>query len=286
MEGNNDFDFQPGIEKPVEEMDSDLWFIFKNGEILIEANKEEIHIPNRGKLSRYLDGMNHVHYIGSLNGRHCYAAELGEMEQLQRYLTVEGLIFRSFRSLATEAREEIFNVAGRAIQLINWDKDHKYCGGCATVMKEGQGERVKICPNCGRTYYPRISPAIIVAVLKGDEILMAHNRNFTKDVFSLIAGFVELGETLEECVEREVMEEVGIKVKNIRYFRSQPWPFPNSLMVAFTAEYDGGEICPDGIEIDEANWFKADKLPKLPSRWSIARKLIDWYKNVNDQITS
>lgn len=278
MDYSNHFDFEPGIYGPKEENSSDLWFVFKNGEVLIEGKEDKLLIPDRKKINKYLGGMNHIHYIGRLKGKHCYGAELGEVWNVEGEMTSEGLNFKSLRSLASQATEDIFSVAGRAIQVINWDKDHKYCGRCASVMKEGQGERVKICPNCGLTNYPRISPAIIVAVLKGEEILMAHNTNFAKGVYSFIAGFVEPGETLEECVERELLEEVGIRVKNIAYFKSQPWPFPNSLMIAFTAEYDSGEIHPDGVEIDEAHWVKVDNLPPLPSKWSMARKLIDWYK--------
>lgn len=278
MEIKNYYNFEPGIERPREEKSSDLWFVFKNGDILIECKEEKILIPDRKKINRYLGGMNHIHYIGRLNEIHCFAAQLGEVWDVAKEMAEDGLSFTSLRSLASEVTEDIFNVAGIAIQVINWDKDHKYCGRCASVMIEGEGERVKICPKCGLANYPRISPAVIVAVLKDDEILLAHNKNFSDRVFSLIAGFVEIGENLEECVEREVMEEVGIKVKNIAYFKSQPWPFPNSLMVAFTAEYDSGEICSDGVEIEEAHWYKANKLPLLPSKASIARKLIDWFQ--------
>jgi NAD+ diphosphatase len=140
-----------------------------------------------------------------------------------------------------------------------------------------EGERAKVCPKCGYLAYPRIAPAIIVAILNGDKILLAHNRNFRNNIYSLIAGYVEPGETFEQCVAREVGEEVGIRVKNIKYFGSQPWPFPYSIMVAFTAEYDGGEITPDGFEIVDAGWYSHDNLPFIPAKGSVARKLIDLY---------
>ena len=245
----------------------------------MQCKEEKLLIPNRKKINRYLGGMNHIHYIGRLKEAHCYTAELEDPWDLEEEMLAEGLAFNSLRTLASNVTEDIFNLAGRAIQIINWDKDHKYCGRCGSLMKEGKAERVKLCPQCGLENYPRISPAVIVAILKGDEILLAHNKKFSKGVFSLIAGFVELGESFEECVEREVMEEVGIKVKNIKYFKSQPWPFPNSLMVAFTADYDSGEICPDGVEIEEAHWYKADNLPLIPAKGSIARKLIDWFQS-------
>jgi NAD+ diphosphatase len=130
-------------------------------------------------------------------------------------------------------------------------------------------------------FYPRISPAIIVAVTRDDEILLAHNNNFKQNRYSVIAGFVEPGETFEDCVKREVMEEVNVKVKNIKYFSSQPWPFPDSLMIAFTAEYDEGEIRPDGIEIGDAGWYKRDNLPEVPTNTSVAGRLIQWFLNQN-----
>ena len=126
-------------------------------------------------------------------------------------------------------------------------------------------------------HYPRLSPAIIVAVINDNRILLAHADRFASGLYSVLAGFVEPGEAFEECVKREVKEEVGIMVKNIRYFGSQPWPFPNSLMVGFTADYDSGKISIDGIEIKDAGWFKANDLPRIPGKISIARRLIDWF---------
>jgi len=138
-------------------------------------------------------------------------------------------------------------------------------------------ERAKQCLRCGLTNYPRLNPAVIAAVLKGDQILLARNKRFKVPMFSVLAGFVEPGETLEACIEREILEEVGITVKNIRYFGSQPWPFPNSLMIGFVAEYAGGEITIDKQEIVEAGWFFKSNLPPVPSSISIARRLIDWF---------
>jgi NAD+ diphosphatase len=142
---------------------------------------------------------------------------------------------------------------------------------------EGEGERAKRCPECGFISYPVICPAVITAIIKDRKILLAHNRSFKGNMYSLIAGFVEAGETLEECVKREIMEEVGLQVKNVKYLGSQPWPFPNSLMIGFTAEYESGEIAVDGVEISDAKWFDIDNLPELPSEISIARKIINWY---------
>ena len=132
-------------------------------------------------------------------------------------------------------------------------------------------------------HFPRLAPAVIVAVTKGDKILLAHSSEWRGKLYSVLAGFVEPGETFEECVEREIMEEVGIKVKNIRYFGSRPWPFPHSLMVGFTAEYESGEITIDQVEITDAQWFTSDNLPLVPGKISIARQLIDWFVETNPQ---
>jgi NAD+ diphosphatase len=134
-----------------------------------------------------------------------------------------------------------------------------------------------MCPQCGLINYPRLSPAVIVAVLKNNKILLGRNKRFKLPFYSVLAGFVEPGETLEQCVKREIHEEVGITVKNIRYFGSQPWPFPDSLMIAFTADYAGGDIHLDGSEIIDAAWFGKDNLPQIPPRISIARQLIEWF---------
>lgn len=163
----------------------------------------------------------------------------------------------------------------RAKEMMFWRDRRKFCGACGAELKDSVTDMARICPECGERFYPQIAPAVITAVLKDDKILLAHNRNFTSGVFSLIAGFVESGESLEQAVAREIMEETSIKVKNIRYYSSQPWPFPNSLMLGFVAEYDSGEVKPDGVELETAGWYSADELPQLPDHGSIARKIID-----------
>jgi NAD+ diphosphatase len=173
--------------------------------------------------------------------------------------------------------DHLFSLAGRAIQIVNWNQTHQFCGRCGTRTDDKLDERAKICPKCGLISFPLLSPAIIVAVVQGSRILLAHANHFPDGFYSVLAGFVEPGETLEECVQREVQEEVGLQLKNIRYFGSQPWPFPHSLMIAFTAEYAGGQITTDGMEIRDAGWFTAHDLPLIPGKISIARRLIDWF---------
>ncbi|KIA81620.1 NADH pyrophosphatase [Chromobacterium piscinae] len=169
---------------------------------------------------------------------------------------------------------EQVQAAARAAQLRQFLRNHRFCGHCATPLAVNSDQLGRHCPSCGQVYYPRISPAMMVLVHRGRELLLARSPHFTPGVYSALAGFVEPGETLEECVHRETWEEVGIKVKNLRYAFSQSWPFPHSLMLAFTAEYDSGDIRPQEGEIEDAGWFDIDALPPLPTVISIANHLI------------
>jgi NAD+ diphosphatase len=168
-----------------------------------------------------------------------------------------------------------FALAGRAIQLLDWDRSHRYCGRCGTPTEAKTEERARVCPACRLPAYPRLAPAVMALVRREGEILLARSPHFPPGMYSALAGFVEPGETLEQCLAREVEEEVGVRVSRIRYFASQPWPFPNSLMVAFVCDWAAGEIRPQAGEIEAANWYKVLHLPRLPSKISIARRLID-----------
>jgi NAD+ diphosphatase len=216
--------------------------------------------------------------LGKLDGRRCFAAEL-----VESVVAPEGMEFSGLRGLFGRLDDQLFALAGRAIQIVNWDRTHQFCGSCGARTEDKTDERAKICPKCGLLSFPRLSPAIIVAVVRDSMLLLAHAHHFSEGFYSVLAGFVEPGETLEECVEREVHEEVGLQVKNIRYFGSQPWPFPHSLMIAFTAEYAGGEIRVDEAEIAYADWFAAQALPLIPGKISIARRLIDWFVEEHQQ---
>jgi NAD+ diphosphatase len=190
-------------------------------------------------------------------------------------LAPEGSRWAGLRSLFGVMPDELVAIVGRASQIADWDRTHRFCGVCATATTRDESERSRRCPACGHAAYPRISPAMMCLVTRGEEILLARNVSFPAGRYSALAGFLEAGESIEDAVHREVEEEVGIQVSDLRYFSSQSWPFPHSLMIAFTAEYAGGALTPNGHEIAEAGWFDADNLPQLPPRISIARALID-----------
>lgn len=173
--------------------------------------------------------------------------------------------------------------AGKCAELLYWDRNTRYCGVCGGPMRL-HTDISKRCEHCGKEVWPQVSPAIIVRINRGrDEILMARARNFRGDFYGLIAGFVETGETLEEAVRREVHEETGLSIKNLRYFGSQPWPYPSGLMLGFTADYAGGQIHVQREELKNVAWFHRDHLPKLPEKLSIARQLVDdWLENTTD----
>jgi len=264
--------FKPDFKLPSFEPASALWFVFNKGKLLIKTTGEPCAIPETSDLGRHKPALIRKQYIGALDGRFCFAAELPDENTQDAPLK-----FQELRSLFGLMEENLIWIAGRANQLVYWNQTHQYCGGCGWPTEDKTDERAKICPQCSLINYPRLSPAVIVAVLKNNQILLGRNRRFKLPFYSVLAGFVEPGETLEACVKREIREEVGIAVKNIRYFGSQPWPFPNSLMIAFVADYAGGEISTDGSEIVDAAWFSKNSLPQIPPKISIARQLIDWF---------
>lgn len=265
--------FIPSVTAPAESPILAYWFIFRGSELLVVDAGETAALPK----ATYNLELLREHYLGHIAGEtavHCYAAEVAEAAD-----PPVGLQFAGLRQLFNRLPTEHLWLAGRAVQIIDWDRTHRFCSRCATPNKILDYERAKKCPNCGLTTYPRISPAVIVRVDRRIDgvphLLLARNGRWRRGWYSVLAGFVEPGETLEDCVHREVFEEVGIRLKNVRYFGSQPWPFPNSLMVGFTAEYAGGNIVLEEEEIEDAQWFTADTLPNLPSSMSIARRLVD-----------
>ena len=262
--------FRPAVKQPPEDNNPAYWFVFCSNKMLVTVENDKATIPYFKSLAELNITPVRTQYLGTLQGSSCYSAEA-----TTETAAPEGMEFKELRPLYAVLDEDIFLLAGKAIQIVSWDQTHQFCGRCGTGMETLEGERAKICPACGLINYPRISPAAITAVIKDNKILLTHNAAFRGNIHSLIAGFVEPGETIEECVHREIFEEVGLRVSNLKYFGSQPWPFPNSLMIGFTAEYESGEISVDGQEITEAGWYDAGNLPELPGKMSIARKIID-----------
>ncbi len=249
------------------------FLIFRKNELLIQENETSLTLPDENTFKTNILSELNGFYICEYNGKSFYVIDLET-----NLVLPQNYIFKNFMDCSRNfCKQKIFPIAVQAYQLLNWSRKHQYCGVCGTKFKPMNPDKSKSCPKCNNLLFPQTSPAIIVAIIKDKKILLAHNNNFPEGLYSIIAGFVELGENLEETVHREVQEEVGLKVKNIRYFNSQPWPFPNSLMLGFVADYDSGEIKTDGVEIAHADWFTPDNFPILPDEHSIARKIIDWY---------
>lgn len=260
------------IVPPSKRTEPAWWFAFQGSKLLVYQGSGSVSIPclvDFAELGLITLSQN---YLGRLDNRDCYAVELAEDTALPPGLALEGL-----RQVYGRLEEALFWVATRAVQIVDWDRTHLFCGRCGTPLQTKRTERAKECPRCGQLHFPRLAPAIIVLVERGRDLLLARSRHFLPGMYSVLAGFVEPGESLEEAVVREVKEEVGVDVKDIKYFGSQPWPFPHSLMIGFTATYAGGEITLDDSEIEDAGWFTADHLPQIPGKISIARKLVDWF---------
>ena len=210
-----------------------------------------------------------VHFLGMMGEIACWGVDVPHGEDPSFGAATD------LYSYFGRASEVEWLVAGRAVQLVDWARTHRFCGRCGTPTQPQPNERAMKCPACGLLAFPRLAPAMITLVTRGDEALLARGVQFRAPLYSCLAGFVEPGESLEGAVVREVREEVGVEVGNVRYWGSQPWPFPHSLMIGFTAEWQSGEIEIDPTEIVDAQWFHRDALPNVPPRISIARKLID-----------
>ncbi len=276
------------------------WFVFRADQLLVEMGplerpSDDPRVRARPAWARlpYGSALQKNHnwlgggelrrlYLGVLRGVQCWAVELPAETEPPAGMSWQGL-----RALFSVLEDAHFALAGRAMQLLDWDRNHQFCGRCGARTEAKREERVRVCPACKLSAYPRLAPAVMALVKKKNRILLARSPHFPPGMYSALAGFVEPGESLEQCLAREVAEEVGVQISNTRYFASQPWPFPHSLMIAFVCDWQSGEIRPQAGEIEAANWFEVLQLPKLPSRISIARRLIDAVvEEVKSELTS
>ena len=251
-------------------MERKYWFVFCKGDLLLEKTSDGRYtIPYQEEAPTPLKEWTNVHTITPFGDDDVRTYTIdGPVTDNPRY-EMCGL-----RATYNKLPHELYQIAGKCQEILYWDANTRFCGVCGGPMKM-HTEISKRCTHCGKEIWPLLATAIIVLIHREDKVLLVHARNFRGKFFGLVAGFVETGETLEEAVVREVHEEVGIKIKNIRYFASQPWPYPCGLMVGFTADYVSGNLHLQRSELDDAGWFDRDHLPPVPDKMSIARQLID-----------
>jgi len=260
--------FIPALIPAADYQGQSHWLVFAGTQLLIQADELAIRLPTLAQLEAAELPYLCEHYLGTWEGQACY------VRATTASAAPPGLVFKSLRALLPLLSPDLFSLAGRAAQVAAWDLNHRYCGRCATPMQQVAQEYAKRCPACGLVNYPRLAPAVIMRVTRGEEILLSRAPHFAPGMYSVQAGFVEPGETLEDAVRRELREEVNLEVSLPQYFGSQPWPFPHSLMLAFTAEYAGGELRAHPQEVEEARWWSVDALPALPPAISIAYQLV------------
>ena len=270
---------QVNKELPVSELTGqERVVLFNRRDMLLSTANGVNSLPLADEVRGLLptDGM--LMAVGTIDGTIC----CGTSVKLEEMAIPSGLSVMPTRIAFAESGPDIMNAVSRVREMSTWRRQHRLCGGCGAPLSFSDTDLALVCPQCGERYYPQIAPAVIVAITRNErkELLLAHNKRFTGNVFSLIAGFVEAGETVEQAVQREIMEETGVTVKNIRYLSSQPWPFPNSLMLAFEAEWESGEAMPDGEELAELGWFTKETLPTIPSPGSIANRVISRFFNL------
>ena len=257
--------FIPAVA-PVADATPEAWcFVFVEGQLLLlEQAEGEGLAPQPWSLFQPHDPARH--YLGQLDGIDCWAFSLSAPPP--------GFKRTPLRAAMMQFGEPLMGVAGRAAQVLEWDRAHRYCGACGTPTMLQATERSRKCPACGHTAYPRLSPAMMVLVWRDGQVLLARSPHYVPGVYSALAGFVEAGESIEQCIHREVAEEVGVQVTDLRYYGSQSWPFPHSLMIAYTARWTGGDIVKQEGEIEDAQWYPLNALPKIPPRFSISGHLI------------
>lgn len=255
--------FTPGVNVADAAHSEANYFVFKGSDIYqafdADGNWQPLTELPKGEILNQ-------HFLGSYGSTACYAVEVAEGEG-----------FANLRMLFGKTDNFMFSLAGRAIQVVDWYRDHRFCGVCGTKTNIHATDRATHCPSCGHICYPRLSPSIITLVHRDEELLLARNHRFPEGMYSTLAGFVEPGESIETTLRREVKEEVGVNVGELEYLGSQPWPFPNSLMLGFLAEYDSGEFVLQEDEIADAQWFHYSDLPLMPGKVAISRWIIDTY---------
>lgn len=270
--------FQASLSAPTDWRGDCLWLVFQGSHILLHDDAVPEFFPvlknyswlGMEEITRQYLGQYQSQYLDDGTSQPVFAVSVPDSAEAPA-----GYHFEDLRRLLGQVDDEIFALAGRAFQVLEWEYNHRFCGRCGTpTVGHAQGERARVCPACAFTSYPRINPCVIVAVTRGEEILLARSQRFNRPMFSTLAGFIEAGETAEETLLREVQEEVGVVVGNLRYFGSQSWPFPGNLMLGFHADYASGDIVLQEAEIAEARFYRFDALPMIPPPGSIAHALI------------
>lgn len=253
------------------------YVFFKDQLLLKKTDRKEQRIPLGKELPGDMIAGASTQDVYFNDGRRVQAIDLPEPLEEDANWHMVGL-----RASYDELELADYQSAGKAFQILHWDRHSRFCPVCGTATEQ-HTPIMKKCPSCGYELYPPISTAIIVLIRRDKEILLVHAHNFRGTFHGLVAGFLEAGETLEQCVVREVMEETGLQVKNIRYFGSQSWPYPSGLMVGFIADYAGGQVKLQNEELSSGAFFSRDNLPEIPRKLSIARKLIDWWLEHGDE---
>ena len=267
---NNNLVFTP--ENINTSSESAISIILRNQEFLTSKTSEFLLFEEDDLKWSEMEMVN-KQFIGYLNDKPCFLSELTNESKLD-----EDLLLTPLRNLLGRIPDSLFTICSRSLQLSEWTRNNRFCGSCGSKMNKHETERAMSCECNNLLVYPRISPCIIVLVTKGEQLLLAHNKNFPGTFYSTLAGFIEAGESAESAIHREIYEEVKVNVKNIEYFGSQSWPFPSQLMLGFHAEYLDGDITPDGEEIDLADWFHYKDLPQVPTgNISISGQLIESY---------
>lgn len=264
--------FRPGHISPPVAADA-LHIVFQRGDLLSDMRAAESCLIAQALLEQVRWSVLRRQFLGYWRDQPCYVVEIDDVDSVDPMQFQRGNLYH----ILGRVDEQLFALAGRASQLLDWERDHRFCGRCGGAMRLDEAERAMRCDPCGTINYPRIAPCVIVLVTRGEELLLARNASFPRPMYSTLAGFIEAGETAEETLVREVREEVGVEVSNLQYFQSQSWPFPNQLMLGYFAQYAGGDIVCDQVEIADAQWFHYSELPMIPPASSISGQLIQHY---------